>query len=87
MKTTIFKQTLKDTLDLLRKYKLVLIIITLIFVLGGVLGFFLPNSLKLIFLKSLSETLSKVASPNQFVMFFRIFLNNSFVGLLLILLG
>ena len=81
------KRSLDDIRSLLSKNKAVSVAMISIFLMGTLTGIVLPSKSKLIIFKSLTNKFLDIISSNNLLTFFKIFLNNSFVGLLLIALG
>lgn len=78
---------LRFAVDLLKRHKLISISVILVFLGGILLGFMLPSAAKLMVLKLLFSKIDEMITEDKLINFIRIFINNAFVGLLLIALG
>ncbi|MEK6983284.1 MAG: stage II sporulation protein M [Nanoarchaeota archaeon] len=81
------KNNIASALNLLNNNKKVVIAMLIMFLIGIAIGFVLPPKFKLIMFKSITHKVEGIVTDSNFLTFFKIFLNNSFVGLLLIVLG
>jgi|SRR3989338_95073 len=81
------KEHIKAANNLLKINKAISIIMMSIFLIGVFAGFTLPSKFKLTILKSANQKFESILSDSNLSDFLKIFLNNSIVGLLLIVLG
>lgn len=78
---------LRLTLSLLKRHKIASALVALSFFGGIFLGFMLPSELKLAIFKLLFAKINDLITKDKSLNFIQIFVNNAFVGLLLIILG
>ena len=87
MLNIMYKQLIKNFIELFEKNKILILILSVIFLSGVFSGFILPSEFKFSILKIALDKFEGFSDKNQLQNLIGIFSNNSLVGLMMMMLG